>query len=103
MFRVLALGVALAVTACATPTVVDEVQIYDNSLNCQQIYSEYQLAQKYEQDARDERGVTGTNVLSVILWWPGLIATYLNTEDAIEAAQDRQEHLIRLGQMRGCR
>lgn len=103
MFRVLALGVVLAVTACATPTVVDEVQIYDNSLNCQQIYSEYQLAQKYEQDARDERGVTGTNVLSVILWWPGLIATYLNTEDAIEAAQDRQEHLIRLGQMRGCR
>ena len=103
MLRILTLFSVLTMTACATPTVVDEVQIYDNSLNCQQIYSEYQLAQKYEEEARDDRGVTGTNVLSVILWWPGLIATYLNTEDAIEAAQDRQEHLIRLGQMRGCR
>lgn len=103
MIRALGLTIPLFLMACASPTVVDEVQMYDNSLNCQQIYAEYQQAQRYEQEARDERGLTSTNVMSVIFWLPGLAATYLNTEDAIEAAQDRQQHLLRLSQMRGCR
>jgi len=29
-------------------------------------------------------------------WWPGLEATYINTDDVIDAAKDRQEYLAKI-------
>ena len=105
MKKALLTGLVLAsftVSACATPTVVDSQQPGDRDLSCMQLREGIQVANDYEQDARDERGLTGTNVVAFIFFWPALIATYLNTEEAITAAQERQQHLQDIYDSKGC-
>jgi hypothetical protein len=85
---------AALVTACATPAVVTVQQPGDRSLSCSELVEQIRAAERFEEDARDERGVTGENVAAAVLFWPGLLATYANTEDAIDAARDRREHLM---------
>lgn len=89
-------------SGCASPTVIEERQLGDQSLTCDQLVEATEEARKFEKDARGERGVTGTNVASTIFFWPGLIATYSNTEDAIDAAQERQRYLAKLYDKQGC-
>ena len=93
----------LLVTACATPTVVETRQASDRNLNCEQLLAAIEETNDFEEEARDDRGVTGTNVAAAVFFWPALIGTYMNTEDAIEAAQDRREYLTELYEQRDCR
>jgi len=95
-------ALTLALSGCASPTVVDSKQTTDRSLSCTQILAQIEEAEQFEKTARDERGVTGTNVAAAVLFWPALIATYSNTEDAIEAAEERQDHLDKLYVQNGC-
>ena len=101
-------GFAAAVVAagllagCASPKVVKETQLGDESLSCGELKAQIAEAASFEQKARDERGVTGTNVAAAVLFWPALIATYSNTEDAIKAAERRQEHLKGIYRSKGC-
>lgn len=97
------LVVAGLLSACATPTVVQSKQGKDSELSCSQLKSEYAEAQDFEAKARKERGVTGTNVAAAIFFWPAMLGTYKNTEEAIEAAKDRQKHLEKLGADKGCK
>lgn len=99
--------IALAATTtllagCATPTVVATMQPQDHSLSCQQLRMANAEADKFEQDARAERGVTGKNVAATLLFWPALVGTYMNTDDAIKAARDRKHHLMQLQQQKRC-
>lgn len=94
---------AATLTACATPTVVDVRQAEDPYLSCAQLAAELDLAYDYESEARDERGITGENIAAVAFFWPGLIVTAVNTEEAIEAAQDRRDHLMAIYEDKGCR
>lgn len=98
----ISLALALALTGCATPKVVDVRQPGDDRLTCSQIKDQFLAATKYEKDARAERGVTGTNAAAALFFLPGLLATYMNTEDAIKAARDRQDLLARLSTAKGC-
>jgi hypothetical protein len=67
--------------------------VSDSQLTYSQLLAATEEAKSFEREARGERGATGTNVAAAIFFWPGLIATYSNTEDAIEAATERQRHL----------
>ena len=67
-----------------------------------EIKDQFLAATKYEKDARSERGVTGTNAAAALFFLPGLLATYMNTEDAIKAARDRQDLLARMSTAKGC-
>lgn len=97
MIRVLiSCAAMLAVTACATPTVVNIVQPGDTLLSCAELREQIAEAQAFEHQAREERGVTGENVAAVVLFWPALLATYSNTEDAINAASERRDYLMSL-------
>ena len=95
-------SLGLLVTACATPTVVETRQASDRNLNCEQLLAAIEETNDFEEEARDDRGVTGTNVAAAVFFWPALIGTYMNTEDAIEAAQDRREYLTELYEQRDC-
>lgn len=97
-----ALLVAVAAVGCATPHVVQTRQAGDDQLTCDQIKEQYRAAAKYENDARGERGVTGKNVAAVVLFWPALIGTYMNSDDAMKAARDRQTILAELSVKKGC-
>lgn len=105
LFKVAAVGgaVAFALSGCATPEVVNVRQAGDENLTCPQLTEQYEDAQNFEKKARDERGITGKNVAAAVLFWPALIGTYSNTDDAITAAQDRQRRLEKLASDKGCK
>jgi outer membrane biogenesis lipoprotein LolB len=90
------------VTACASPAVVQTRQPKDTEMTCKQLQDAFSEAQEFEQNARKERGVTGTNVAAAIFFWPAMLGTYANTEEAINAAKDRQRHLQKLGDQKNC-
>ncbi len=87
---------------CATPTVVDIRKTGDSNLTCDQIKQEIAEAERYEKEARKDRTVTGQNVAAALLFFPALIGTYANTEEAINAAKDRREAMFKLAQSKKC-
>ena len=94
--KIIVISTIFVLSSCASPEVVKTVQISDKDLSCSQLIAATEEAKKFEEDGREERTVTGTNVAAAIFWWPGLVATYINTDDAIDAAKDRQEHLAKI-------
>ena len=94
---------AFALGGCASPTVVTVKKAGDSSLSCEQLKVAIDEANEFEQNARKERKVTGTNVAAAVLFWPALIATYSNTEDAITAAKDRQAFLTKITDEKKCK
>jgi hypothetical protein len=88
---------------CASPAIVTVKQIGDSSLSCEQLKKAYDEAVEFEENARKERKVTGTNIAAAVFFWPALIATYSNTEDAIGAAKDRQRNLTKISGEKNCK
>lgn len=93
---------AALLAACASPEVVQEKQARDETLSCPQLLAAVDEAKEFEKKGRGERKATGTNVAAAIFFWPGLIATYSNTEDAINAAKERQNYLMKLYSEKKC-
>ena len=89
-------------SGCASPHVVDEKRISDKDLSCNSLIQEITEAKRFEKEARDEKGVTGTNVVAAVFFWPAIVGTYSNADDAIEAAEERQHHLETLYKENGC-
>ena len=102
MAAVLAALLAAGLTGCATPHVVEVEKPGDRALSCAQLADEVAEADRFEQEARKDRGVTGTNVAAAILFWPALAGTYVNTEDAINAAKERRDHINTIRHEKGC-
>ena len=102
MKKLAASSILIFLVSCATPEVIEEVEIGDKDLSCSQLAAEFRYAQQMEASARSERGITSTNVVATLFFLPGLAATYINTDEAIDAAQDRQDHLMRLMNAKGC-
>ena len=100
---ILLAGVCISsLIGCASPTVVTARQAGDENLSCEQLIAASAEARQFEQNARSERGVTGTNAAAAVFFWPGLIGTYANTAEAIDAARDRQVFLNTLYSQKGC-
>ena len=91
-----------SIFGCASPTVVQSRRVTDVDLTCEQLKVQIAEAEEFEAKARKERGVTGTNVAAVILFPLGLLATYKNTEDAIEGAKERQKSLYAISKGKSC-
>lgn len=96
------LASVLFISACASPEVVDTRKAGDSDLTCRQIRDEIAEADKFEEAARKEKGVTGTNVAAV-LFWPALLVTQSNANEAISAAKERKAELIRLADQKRCK
>ena len=94
--------IILSLVACATPQIVEEKLLSDMRLSCSSIEVEIAEADKFEEKAKHEKGFTGTNVVAAIFFWPAMLATYSNANDAIEAANDRKEHLRELYKSKSC-
>ena len=94
------LGVA-ALTGCASPTVVQSVKPNDNTLSCAQLQNEFNEAEQFKKDADSEKGVTGGNALR-LLFWPAIIKTQMNANEAISAADNRKVHIANLMSQKNC-
>lgn len=101
--RTAVITASILLTACASPAVIDARKVGDKGMSCEQIAQEVDEADRYERDARKERTVTGTNVLAAVFFWPALIVTYSNTEDAINGAKDRKTYLLKLSDKQDCK
>ena len=91
------------VASCATPHVVSVVGPNDNNMTCSQLDSEIAIASNYKRDARAEKSLgTATNVGALFFWLPGMVATQMNANEAIKAADNRINHLGRLKSKKNC-
>jgi hypothetical protein len=96
------LAALLALGGCATPHLVETVRVSDNNLNCTQLEAEIREADRFRTDAPKEKGMTGTNVAAVLFFWPAMIGTYSNANEAIAAADTRKSNLTNLYNTKKC-
>jgi hypothetical protein len=102
-FSLLTATVTVALlSACASPTVVQSVKPGDASLSCGQLQNEYADAERYRTTAEKEKTVTGENVARAIFFWPAILGTAANANEAIAAADSRKVHLANLMMQKKC-
>ena len=93
----------LFVAGCVTPHVVSVVGPNDNRMSCSELDNEISIASNYRRDAKSEKSLgTATNVGALLFWLPGMVATQMNANDAIKAADNRINHLNRLRSKKDC-
>jgi len=102
MRHLIAVVSLLSVVGCATPTVVQSVKPGDPGLSCPQLQNEYADMQRFRDEADREKGMTGGNVVRALLFWPAILGTFSNANEAIAAADTRRVHLANLMTQRNC-
>ena len=101
---ILVLGLSLVLLhSCAKPTVVNVVLPSDEKLNCNQLENEVAETQKIKKDAEYAKEGTGGNVARMMLFWPAWARTLHNADVAIQAANDRNFHLISIMKKKNCK
>ena len=101
---ILILGLSLIfLNSCAKPTVVNVVLPEDDQLNCEQLENEVAETHKIKKDAEFAKEGTGGNVARLLLFWPAWAQTLHNADVAIQAANDRNFHLIKLMKKKNCK
>lgn len=88
--------------ACATPTVVQTVKPGDNGLSCAQLQNEFADAERLRAAADAEKSVTGGNVVRALFFWPAILGTAANANEAIAAADTRKVHLANQMNQKNC-
>ena len=73
----------------------------DAGLTCPQLQNEYADTERFKKEAEGEKGVTGGNVAR-LLFWPSIVGTYMNANEAIAAADNRRVHLANLMTQKTC-
>jgi hypothetical protein len=102
MSKYLSIIAILIISGCATPTVVQTVKSGDNGLTCPQLQNEYTDMERFKAAADKEKGMTGGNVARALLFWPAILGTFSNANEAIAAAETRKVHLANLMNQKGC-
>ena len=101
---ILILGLNLILlNSCAKPTVVNVTLPKDNELNCEKLEDALADAQEFRNKAYRATGATVDNQLRGLLFWPALMMTYANAQEAIIAASERSVHLINIMQKKNCK
>ena len=89
--------------SCAKPTVVDSIMPGDEELNCGQLKNSVAEAQRFIKDAEGVKGGTGDNWARGLFFWPAIIQSYSNANEAIAAANTRKVHLFNIMRQKNCR
>jgi hypothetical protein len=92
----------LLLGACASPAVIQSVKPEDASLGCEQLRSELADAERFRAEAANEKSLTRGNVVRAILFWPAVLGTAENANEAIAAAEARKVHLANQMAIRKC-
>ena len=94
-------SLATILFGCASPTVVQSVKPSDAGLSCAQLQNEYSDADRFKKQAGEEKGVTGGNVAR-LLFWPAIVGTSMNANEAISAADNRMIYLSGIMAQKNC-
>ena len=102
--EIIVLSISLILlNSCAKPTVVNVTLPGDEKLNCEQLENAVAETQKIKSDAEYAREGTGGNVARMMLFWPAWAQTLHNSDVAIQAANDRNYHLINIMKKKNCK
>tara|TARA_Y100000590_G_C15252898_1_gene838196 strand:- start:61 stop:531 length:471 start_codon:yes stop_codon:yes gene_type:complete len=93
----------ILLNSCAKPTVVNVIIKGDEKLDCNQLKQEISETQKIKRDAEFAKEATGGNITRIMLFWPAWAKTLHNADVAIQAANDRNYHLIKLMKEKNCK
>jgi hypothetical protein len=99
---VLSVAVSVYLVGCASPTVIQTVKPGDSGLSCAQLQNEYSDAERFRNEADKEKGMTGGNVARAILFWPAILGSFSNANEAISAADARKIHMANLMSQKNC-
>lgn len=94
---------ALTLSACVNPERVSENKVSDTTLDCQGIANELAQISNLKREAKKGTGLSGANVAAVLVFWPAAIGNYANGNEALKAAEKRENVLINLAQQRKCK
>jgi len=95
-------GVAL-LYSCAEPTVVQVIMPGDQELNCGQLKNAVAETERFKREAENVKGGTGDNITRGIFFWPAIVQSYSNANEAIAAANSRKVHLFNIMNERKCK
>lgn len=99
----LALASVLLVSACVSPEVVQTSSVNDNALSCEEIKVQLTQLEEIRAEAAKGKTASGANVAAAILFWPAVIGNYSNAQQALEAANKRNEVLVALSNKKRCK
>ena len=88
--------------SCAKPTVVTVVMPGDEGLSCSQLKNEVAETQRFKREAESVKGGTGGNITRGIFFWPAIIQSYSNANEAIAAANNRKVHIFNIMRGKNC-
>lgn len=98
----MAVGAALLAAGCASPKVVQSVQPADSQLSCEGLQKELDEAEKLRAGAEGSLGSTGGQIVTGMLFFPALLVSHENRNNALNAAEVRKAHLAGLMSQRNC-
>ena len=103
MMGYITIAFALLSAGCATPTVVQSVKPGDNELSCNQLQNEFAAAQRARTNGEDAKpGLKGGDIVTGIIFFPALLVSTANANDAIAAADSRNVHLKDIMSRKNC-
>ena len=102
IFLFLCLSILL-VFSCAKPTVISVTKTGDENLNCEQLKDEIAEVIKLKEEANLAKEGTGGNVARMMVFWPAWARTLHNADVAIQAANDRKYHIVKIMKKKKCK
>jgi hypothetical protein len=103
MKYILTILAAATLVGCATPEVTQVRKLSDKQSQCNELQRQIEDAKVLEKKAEEEKGWTGGNVVRGLFFWPAIIGTNMNANEAIQASKQRQDYLVDLMEQKGCK
>lgn len=97
------LASTLILAGCVSPEVVQRSSVNDAGLSCEQIRVQLEQLEEIRSEASKGKTVSGANVAAALLFWPAVIGNYSNAQQALEAAEKRNEVLVALANQKRCK
>ena len=102
-FAIAAALSATLVSGCVAPDVVTANKVTDESMTCNDIKNQLVQLQQIRAEAKRGKTVSGANVAAALFFWPAIIGNYANANEALEAANKREQVLVSLAKQKRCR
>ncbi len=91
------------VSGCVSPEVVTTTSVSDGTLTCAEIKTQLGQLDQIRAEAKKGKTASAENVAAAILFWPAVIGNNVNANNALEAANKRNDVLVALAQKKRCR
>ena len=96
------IAAACLTVGCVSSAKVDRIKPGDNTLSCADLIVQIDEADAFKKKAEGNKGANKDNVVAGVFFFPALVSTYLDANDAIKAAEDRKTHLTQIYNDKKC-